>query len=224
MADIPYSLLARLGAQSAAALSSAVDAIGEELAVVYALNAQDHSEARGDNPLLFGQKIWHHGDFRITGRLDDQPGIAVVHSNGSYRVEIPPISLGVYKLGDAMDEDVHERFPDESPTKRAYAERNGAQLRLFELPTDTKLPPEARFGLNDLIVGHFGNPRDGLVKWYIGAPTTEDNGARRWAWIQGQALPATSSQPATPSRAVAAFDPRHAEPLEVRPRAKRQVS
>ena len=224
MAEIPYSLLARLGQPSAAALSSAIDAIGEELAVVYARNAQDHSEARGDNAQLFGQKIWHHGDFRITGRLEGEPQIAVVHSNGSYRIEIPPISLGVYKLGDTMDEDVHDRFPDDSPTKRSYAERNRAQLRLFDLPPDTNLPSEARYGLNDLIVAHFGNPRDGFVKWYVGAPTTEDAGARRWAWIQAQPLPAAVSQPAAPTTPVAPFDPQRAEPLEVRPRSKRQAS
>jgi hypothetical protein len=224
MAEIPYSLLARLGQQSAAALSSAVDAIGEELAVVYNQNVQDHSEARGDNAQLFGQKIWHHGDFRITGRLEGEPDIAVVHSNGSYRIEISPISLGVYKLGDTMDEDIHDCFPDDSPTKRSYAERNGAQLRLFELPSDTKLPPEARYGLNDLIVGHFGNPRDGLVKWYVGAPTTEDEGTRRWAWIHAQPLQLAKSQPVVRSTRVAPFDPHRAEPLEVRPRPKRQVS
>jgi hypothetical protein len=40
--------------------------------------------------------------------------------------------------------------------------------------------------LNDLIIGHFGNPRDGLVKWYLGAIVVDDMGNRRWAWIERQ--------------------------------------
>lgn len=209
------------------ALSSAVDAIGEELAYVYAQNARDHSEARGDNAQLFGQKIWYHGDYRITLRLDDHSQAAVTHRNGSYRIEVGPLSVGVYKLGDTIDEDIHECFPDDSPTKRAYAERNVQQLRLFnpEEPTpDLPLPPEIRYGLNDLIVGHFGNPRDGLVKWYVGAPTTDDRDIRRWAWVQPQRVVSTNVAGLTLPRSVAAFDPSQAEPLEVRPRPKRQAS
>jgi len=224
MAELPPQLLARLGPKPAAALLSAIEAIGEELVAVYAANVADHRESRGDNAQLFGLKVWVHGDYRITGRLEDETDVAVVHSNGSYRIEVGQISVGVYKLGDTADEDVHECFPDTSPTKRAYAERNGAQLKLFDSEPDSPLPPEARYGLNDLIVGHFGNPRDALVKWFVGAPTTDANGVRRWAWIARQTMPEAATLPSPAARPVVPFDSGEIEPLEVRPRASRQVS
>jgi hypothetical protein len=223
MAELPLQLLARLGQQPAAALLSAVDAIGEELAAVYAVNVADHRESRGDNAQLFGLKVWVHGDFRITGRLEDHADATVVHSNGSYRIEVGPVSVGVYKLGDTADEDIHECFPDTSPTKRSYAERNGAQLKLFDQEPASPLPPEVRYGLDDLIVGHFGNSRDGMVKWFVGAPTTDEQGVRRWAWISRQPEPAVLQAPKA-TKQVVAFDAQQAEPLQVRPRAKREAS
>lgn len=224
MVDLPLQLLARLGSDDATALVDAVDAIGQELGAVYAVNVADHREARGDNSQLFGLKIWVHGDFQITGRFEDDAQVEVVHSNGSYSVQVGPVSTGVYKLGDTADEDVHECFPDTSPTKRSYAERNRAQLRLFDSEPDSPLPPAARYALNDLIVGHFGNPRDGLVKWFVGAPTTDERGVRRWAWIARQAPPGVIARPDLGRPPIVPFDAREVEPLEVRPRPGRQVS
>ncbi len=198
--------------------------IGHELRAVYTANVADHREARGDTAQLFGLKIWVHGDFQVSGRFEDHPRVEVVHSNGSYSVQVGPVSIGVYKLGDTADEDVHESFPDTSPTKRSYAERNGAQLRLFDTEPDSPLPPTARYALNDLIVGHFGNPRDGLVKWFVGAPTTDKRGARRWAWIARQDLPRLVARPDSGRPPIVPFDAREIEPLGVRPRPGRQVS
>lgn len=224
MAELPSELLARLDADDAAACSRSIDAIGEELAAVYAANVNDHREARGDNAVLFGLKVWVHGDFRITGRLEDDERANVVHSNGSYSVRIGPLAIGVYKLGDTADEDIHECFPDASPTKRSYAERNRAQLTIFDLEPNSPLPPTARYALDDLLIGHFGNPREGLVRWYVGAPMTDERGVRRWAWIARQPLPVlgAASDPARP--VMTSFDSREPEPLVVRPRSRQQAS
>jgi hypothetical protein len=224
MVSLPHPLLGRLAPSEAAALERAVAGIGEELAAVYVANVDDHKESRGDNAQLFGMKVWVHGDFRITGRFEDDAEITVPHVNGSYGVKVGDLLIGVYKLGDTADEDVHACFPDTSPTKRAYAERNTDQLALFELEPDSPLPPTARYALDDMIVAHFGNPREGLVKWYVGAPTTNERGSRRWAWIAKQDLPgvATEAQPTRPP--MVPFDARSTDEIEVRPRPGRQAS
>lgn len=224
MADLPPPLLKRLTPIEAAALARAVDTIGEELAAVYAANIQDHRESRGDNAQLFGMKIWVHGDFRISGRFEETSDIRVSHTNGSYAVLLGGLSIGVYKLGDTVEEDVHGCFPDASPTKRAYAERNRRQLALFELEPASPLPLSARYALNDLIVGHFGNPRDGLAKWYVGAPTTDEQGWRRWAWISKQDLPGVAIQTVPARPPMVPFDAREVDALEVRPRPGHQAS
>jgi len=218
MAILPSDLLQRLTKDEAAALIRAIDAIGEELAIVYATNVADHREARGDNSQLFGLKVWVHGRHRATLRFEEDDVVRVVDANGSYSILVPPLSIGVYKLGDSVHDDVRACFPDKSPTKRAYGERNRAQLTLFDPEMTSPLPREATYGLNELIVGHHGNPRDGLVKWYVGAYVIDSAGHPEWAWIERQDMPAEASQPARLRPPIIPFDGRDAEPLEVRPR------
>jgi hypothetical protein len=214
----PTALTARLTPEQAVSLERAVDAIGEELASVYATNIRDHRESRGDNAQLFGMKIWVHGHFRLQQRFDDDPDVQVIDANGSYSVKVGPIAIGVYKLGDFVDDDIHQSFPDASPTKRGYGERNRAQLPLFEYAPESPLPPEARYGLNDLIVGHFGNPRDGLVKWYLGAFIVDEDGRAAWAWIERQELAGERRESDISRPPMVPFDAREADSVEVRPR------
>jgi hypothetical protein len=218
MANLPPHLVQRLTTDEAAALHRAIDAIGEELAIVYATNVADHREARGDNSQLFGLKVWVHGRHRFTLRFEEDDLVRVVDASGSYSILTPPFSIGVYKLGDSPHDDVHACFPDASPTKRAYGQRNAAQLSIYDLSPTPPLPRDAAFGLNDLIVGHHGNPRDGLVKWYVGAYVIDAHGRPAWAWVQPQDMPGEATQPARRRPPIIPFDGREAEALEVRPR------
>ena len=151
-------------------------------------------------------------------RFDEDAEVLVRESNGSYTVEVGPFSAGVYKLGDFPDEDIHACFPDASPTKRGYGERNRAQLSLFDATPSSRLAPDARYACNDLIVGHFGNPRDGLVKWYVGAYIVDEVGRPSWAWVARQKLPGVDAAPVRTRPPVVPFNAREAEPLEVRAR------
>jgi hypothetical protein len=115
---------------------------------------------------------------------------------------------------------VHSSFPDESPTKRNYAEANRRQLSFFECEVESPLPPEARYALDELVVAHFGNSRDGFAKWYVGAMFTDDAGKPSWAWIERQDLPGESKKPAPLRPVIAPFDSREAPPLRVQPRQR----
>jgi hypothetical protein len=218
MINLPEGLSARVTPTETASLRRAVDAIGEEIASVYSANVLDHRESRGDNSQLFGMKIWVHGRFRLQRRFEDDPDVRVIDANGSYTVKASPFSLGVYKLGDFVDDDIHASFPDASPTKRGYGERNRAQLPLFEYSRQSPLPEAARFSLNELIVGHFGNSRDGLVKWYLGAFIVGNEGQASWAWVQKQELPGERVDLARSRPPMVPFSAREAESVEVRVR------
>jgi hypothetical protein len=218
MAAIPDGLAQRLSGIDGQALLRAVDSIGEEISSVYAANVLDHRETRGDNAQLFGMKIWVHGHFRVQQRFEEDDEVQVLDSNGSYSVKVGPFSLGVYKLGDFVDDDIHASFPDASPTKRAYGERNRAQLPLFEYSPESPLPPEARYALNDLIVGHFGNSRDGLAKWYLGAFVVDGDGRPSWAWTEKQQLPGDRIETGSPRPPMVPFSAREADVIDVRAR------
>jgi hypothetical protein len=74
--------------------------------------------------------------------------------------------------------------------------------------------------LNRLTVGHFGNPREGLVKWYLGGWAATPNGQKAWAWIErqdesGEAGGFATLAPRTP---IEPFDQRTADVVAVRPR------
>jgi hypothetical protein len=216
--NLPPLLLQRLAPDEVAALHRAVAGIGEELARVYASNVEDHREARGDNAQLFGLKVWVHGRHRLSLRFDDDPHVRVADANGSYCILTSPLSIGVYKLGDSMRDDIYACFPDASPTKRAYGERNRAQLSLFDQPASSPLAPPAAAALNELIVAHFGNPREGLVKWYVGAYVIDEQGRPAWAWIVRQDLRGERARPIRERPPIVPFNARETESLEVRPR------
>jgi hypothetical protein len=220
VASLPRQLVDRLDAATGAALAATIDAIGEELEVVYSQTKADHRPARGDNSQVFGLQIWARGDFRITGRLADEPVARVIHSKGSYYVSVEPISVGVYKLGQSVDDDIHELFPDESATKRSYGERNAAQLSLFDCPIESPLPAEHRYELNDLVVAHFGNARDGLVKWYVGAVVSDGGNRPAWAWIERQDLPGEVVEPVPQTPPIVPYSSRDVPNLEVKPRRR----
>jgi len=97
----------------------------------------------------------------------------------------------------------------------AFGETN--QLTLFsrdaETPTD-----ESSYAPNSLTIGHFGNPRDGLVKWYLGAWAVDELGHKRWTWIERQDDPNEGVEPLPARPRVVPFSERPQEALEVRPR------
>jgi hypothetical protein len=218
MAKLPPPLLARLGPATATALQGAVDAIGEELAIVHEINRRDHREARGDNAQIYGAKNYYHGRFRLEGRFDGDPAVSVIRWKGAYKVVVPPVNIGVYALGNFAEDDIHGHFPDDSPTKRDYGHHNRDQLAFFETEVESPLPPEARYGLNDLILGHFGNPREGLTKWYVGAYVMNQGGKPRWAWVERQEDPDQGVQPLPERGPIVPYGSGEVEALQVRPR------
>ncbi len=183
MADfIPDRLRARLGDERAARLEELLLTIERVLGRVYEMDAKDHEPDIGDNANLFGQKIWHHGWFALEHELEGWEDIAVTSEDNSFRIRIWALTIAVYKVGDSESDSIYEVDFNGSATKKAYAKRNQAQLELFSPEAFAGPEHEHAFELNDLWVAHFGNPREQLVKLYVGAPSLDDSGRKQWAW------------------------------------------
>jgi len=221
MPVLPPELLERLSDEYSAALQRAVKVVGEELAANYRVNADDHKESRGDTARLFGMKIYEHQRFRLEGRFDDDTVICLDESNGSYSLLVGPLRIGVYKVGNLASEDIQYRFPEGSPTKLGYGERNQDQLTLFDAPAEGPLPAEAAYALNDLTIAHFGNPRERLVKWYIGAFVADQQNRLRWAWVRRQDVDGLRVRPTRPRESIVPYSERKPEDLTVAPRRRR---
>jgi hypothetical protein len=148
-----------------------------------------------------------------------EQGVGMFEPNGSYELAIGPLRIRIDVMGHFQHEDVLVCFPDNTPAKDAVGDDNHAQMRL-ELPCVDLQPGLADYELNRLTIGHFGNPREGLVKWYVGAWTRTDAGGKRWAWILRQDDYGEGTQPASlkPRHPIVPFDRRTADTVSVRPR------
>lgn len=213
-------LLNRLSPVEQSELRSLLEAAGEFLARVYQGNVLDYQESRGDDHALFGLRNYKHIRFESERYVDAADNVLLFEPNGSYELGIGPLRIRIDLLGHWLHEDVQECFPDSSPTKAAVGHVNYTQLRL-EIPEVDRTPGIGDYNVNRLTIGHFGNPLEGLVKWYLGAWINTPSGGRRWAWIERQDDVGEGSQPALikPRSPIVPFSDRAADAVAVTPRA-----
>jgi hypothetical protein len=217
--DIPPQLSTRLATAEQSQLVKLLDEVAQFMPRVYQAAVLDHQESRGDDSALFGLRVYKHLRHEAIGVAIADPRIGVVEPNGSYELLIGPLHLRIDVLGHSVHDDVLGCFPDNSPTKMAVGESNLNQMRL-DFPEVDVAPTVADYDLNCLTIGHFGNPREGLVKWYLGAWRNTPTGGRRWAWINRQdaVAQAASSDPYPARETVLPFRQRTPDVVEVRPR------
>jgi hypothetical protein len=211
MINVPDQLVARLTPNDARQLRALLSVLGEELSAIYTANVRDHRPR--DNANVFGIRVWVHLWSVLRERLEDLGGATLVEINNTFCLRVGPLTIGIHKLGHVANEDIHGAFPDGSPTQRAYGERNAGQLTLFERE-QTPAPDDRAYALCDLIVGHFGNPEEGLVKWYLGAHTYVD-GIQTWAWVEPQPVVDAKVLPD-----VTPYSQRPVEPVDIKPRRR----
>lgn len=187
------------------------------LADAYNEGLLDHQVSLGDDAQLYGFKVWKRLRFAFMQAAVDDDEIRFVEVNGAYHLAVGPLCIRVDSLGHTADEDVLCAFPDASPAKQAVGRSNAAQLR-FEMPEVELAPDESAFRLNKLTIGHFGNAREGLVKWYVGAWIELDHGGRTWAWIDRQDERGSAVEKLPATKPIVPFDQRTAHAVTVQPR------
>jgi len=218
MPRIPAALAARLDPQSLRSLERLLEAVEQALRSVYSYNVEDYRESRGDDAQLFGFKVWKHLWYAIEQSVLEDSGVAISRVEGSFEIGVGPLRIGVYGLGHDVSDDIHGCFPDQSPFKRSFGEQN--QLVLFSLEALQPVPDAAEYEANSLTIGHFGNPRDGLVKWYLGAWRSDERERRHWSWVERQDEPQEGLVPLPARPQVAPFDQRPRHDIAIRPRRR----
>jgi hypothetical protein len=216
--DIPTPLTARLDADGQSLLMALLDGVADFMPRVYQAAVLDYQESRGDDSALFGLRIYKHLRHEATGLAIAHPGIQLAEPNGSYELVIGPLHIRIDGLGHSRHDDVMVCFPDSSPTKVAAGESNYRQMRL-EFPEIELTPSTADYSLNHLTIGHFGNPTEGLAKWYFGAWRATETGGRQWVWIHRQDVAAEAPEaPLAARETVVPFSRRTADVVSLRPR------
>jgi hypothetical protein len=212
MVEIPRQLLKQLSRADAQLLRTVLLVIAEELPLIYLANKRDHRPR--DNLNIFGLRVSVHLWRALKERHADLADADIVEENNATYLRIGPLKVGIHKLGQSADDDIHSSFPDGTATQRSYGKGNAAQLALFEANPLPPIPDEQAFALTQLTVGHFGNPEDGFAKWYVGAYIYDDEGRPGWAWATRQSIAGEASD--LPN--VTPYHERVAEALELSPR------
>ena len=220
MAFFPAQLEQRLSHEERAALHWAAEMEADAAGQAYRDAVADHHEAKGDEAQLFGNSVRIRHRFQVERRIEGQP-LVVVEDLGwnIHRLRVGPLRIKSYKLGEFVDDDIHRRFPE--PNGGYTVDSDGIhskQMGLFSLTPESSIDISEAALVNDLIFGHFGNPREGLVKHYLGALGVDDQERRYWAWVerQDQQSGATERESSRPS--FAPFDQRPAVEFLVNPK------
>lgn len=211
MLELPDRLFQHSTLPEAQAIRRALTLLAEILPAIYDENSQNHKER--DNAQVYGLRNWVHIWAVLKERESDLRGASVEEENSTFYLRVGSLKIGIHKLGHVVDDDIHACFPDGSPTQREYARNNAKQLTLFDASPGPWLDDDRRFACRELTVGHFGNPDEGLVKWYVGAYVFDERGRPRWAWVERQPLAMVPKRPD-----VTPYDQRPVEEIQVRPR------
>ncbi len=149
----------------------------ETLLGVYGRNAERFDEHRGDDRLTFGVTVWRNAWFALETALqnwDDR--VTTARPHGSFHVRLGNISIYTYKIGDTARDELANYQLEASLTKDMFVQANTDQLSLFD-------PPQMQAGAPlALVLGHAGNPVDGLALVEIGLPSRDDQGRTGWEW------------------------------------------
>jgi hypothetical protein len=213
MVEIPQQLLDRLTPIEAQALRRVLTGVAEELPSVYADNARDQRPR--DDAQIFGTRVWTHMWAALAERHEDFPGTIIDRRNNSGSLRVGPLKIGMHKVGHSADDDIRHSFPESSPTQRGYGHRNAAQLSLWSDGEADLVADELGYSLNDLVIVHFGNPEEELVKWFFGAYTYDHDGRPAWVWYAEQPTTETKARPE-----VTPYSEREAPSIDVKPRQR----
>ena len=158
------------------------------LVEVYRMNGDRHDETVGDDRITFGQLTFRNSWAQIEQALRSS-GLQVWTSRprGSLTIHTPGRDLKVYRGGSDERFAIENYDPESgSLTRQQIAENNTYQLSLFEPspPRDGRAGIDVRLSPRDWFIVHSGNPDDGLLKVWIGAPLIPENPSQSpWSFV-----------------------------------------
>ena len=142
------------------------------LSGVYRMNGQRHDESVGDDMTTFAHLVYRNSWAQLELKLPavDQ-AISTVRPNNSLAIRTPGPSLKVYRGGRDETFDIESYdCKSGSITKLGFARENERQLNLFSQHDDAELDVDQRLSPDGWFLVHSGNPDDGLLNVWIGAP------------------------------------------------------
>ena len=157
------------------------------IAETYRINSERHDEAVGDDNMTFAQLMYRNSWAQAEQALESYDGVRTSRPRGSLTIHTPGRDLKVYRGGSDEHFSIESYDPETgSLTRQEIAENNAQQLSLFEQDplSDDDEHIDARLSPKTWFIVHSGNPDDGLLRIWIGAPTRpEDPSQSPWSFV-----------------------------------------
>lgn len=135
----------------------------------YQVRQRRHDAGIGDNAMTFGMNVRFTVEKLLENAFAEHPGLKISRPMGSFQIAYHGHIFHFYKFGMNANDSIENLSLDDSTTKINLVLDN--QLSLPGIPA-----------LRHWIVAHSGNPRQGLIEVYIGAPNTLGERGSPWAW------------------------------------------
>jgi len=135
----------------------------------YQVRSDGHRPDDGDNAMTFGMNVRFSIEKFIEESFPQGGDVAISRPLGSFQLAYRGNLYHFYKFGMNAGDRVDALTFDDSVTKVNIVADN--QLALPGIPD-----------LRHLIVAHSGNPEDGLLEVYLGAPNALGTEGSPWAW------------------------------------------
>jgi hypothetical protein len=190
MTELPALLRDRLGPDGPL-IEGVIDQLAGAISDQYTRDAVAYDDAEGDNAWTFAVNLHAHLWARAVERIKEGPDVHLVEEGLAHAVQAGPLTIRPYKLGRDEPEDVRLiRLDPSSATKAQIAESNDAVVsgqlaldlaRAVPAPSDAEFA--ARYAPDLLVMGHFGNPRQGRRAIYLGAPRPTLRDGSYWEWV-----------------------------------------
>ena len=159
--------------------SEVEEAILQSLVRAYVENQDRHDPAVGDDALTFGIHLWKSGTFFLAERLGSLPDVTAEVVNQSLTLQIGRCRLRLHKLGESEFDNPEASFPNNI----GPAARMG---RVEQLAFKFR-GSRGRDEYLDWVIGHYGNPEDGLRAVRLQAVGSEralDGKIARWEAVE----------------------------------------
>lgn len=141
----------------------------ELIASAYRLRAGTHDAALGDNAMTFGMNVRFSIEKFLEDELISLREVDISRPVGSFQISYGGHIFHFYKFGMARTDSIDQLSFENSSTK-------------INLVVDNQLTLPGFPDLKHWVIAHSGNPIDGLIEVFIGAPHTLGGTGSPWAW------------------------------------------
>jgi len=135
----------------------------------------------GNTSMSFGVSTWQSSMYFLEQGFGSVVGAEVHRSGSAFHIKLPNCRISFYKFGSSMKDRAEDfRLNGERSRKRLLIVENN-QMSLFNFTMDREAQPVA---VPEIVVVHSGNPDEGFLQAWVGAPISSDRAEAGWLWLE----------------------------------------